>query len=333
LTRDLLGFARKGKYTKEIISLEEAVQRVVDLLKRTISKKIAIYTRLDESLAPVEGDASQLENALMNVCINAADAMSGEGQLVIESSNVEISDAGQESWVELAPGLYVRLRVSDSGVGMDQETLERAFEPFYTTKPQGQGTGLGLSMVYGVIRNHGGSVLIDSAPGRGTTVTMMLPGASAERVSDDQVGAQKKPSEVPGDVGVLLVDDEPLVIRSTKRLLERLGYRVFTAVNGRDGLEVYRSCHDQIEIVVLDLLMPEMDGAETLRELQGFNPTIKVVMATGFTEDSKIEELLAAGAQGFVEKPFDIEDLAAEMKRVLRGEKHSRTGKSSAPPG
>jgi two-component system cell cycle sensor histidine kinase/response regulator CckA len=316
LTRDLLGFARKGKYVKEVLSLNEIAREAQSLLARTITKKIAIELKLDEKLHCIEGDRNQIHHALMNLCINAADAMKTHGTLTITTSNVVLSTQEAAERGGLPPGDYVETSVIDTGIGMDPETLKNVFEPFFTTKPKGEGTGLGLAMVYGVIENHGGFVSIRSELGKGTTVIFLLPaafpgmagrGRSADRIMGE------KPCLIRGSKCILVVDDETFIRVSVRRLLERLGYQAFMAPDGNTAVEIYKRNKDEISLVILDLVMPEMDGRETFEALLAVNPNVKVLVSSGYSKDEKVEALLKRGAIGFVQKPFDLQSLSREL--------------------
>ncbi|MCP4600617.1 MAG: response regulator [Proteobacteria bacterium] len=316
LTRDLLGFARKGKYVKEHISLNEVAEEAQALLKRTIAKKIGVRTILDKHLRYIEGDRSQIHHALMNVCINAADAMGGDGELTITTKDTTLDESQCSKLGGLETGRYVELQVIDTGVGMNRETMQMVFEPFFTTKPKGEGTGLGLSMVYGVVKNHGGAVTIKSYAGSGTTVTFFLP--SLEHVEQNQTGPNRRKSDSTScPNSVLLIDDEKIIRNSARRLLEKLGYSVLSAGSGREALKLYREEQDSISLVLLDLIMPEMDGPEIFGELQKINKEVKVLLLSGYLEDDKVKELLTNGALGFIQKPFDFGTLSDVLEKVL----------------
>jgi two-component system cell cycle sensor histidine kinase/response regulator CckA len=316
LTRDLLGFARKGKYVRESISMNDVVKEALGLLGRTIAKSITIKTNLEENLNCTLGDRSQIHHVLMNICINAADAMKGRGRLTINTKNVFLDKSLATKLGGLEPGDYVEVEVIDTGVGMDGETLRMAFEPFFTTKPKGEGTGLGLSMVYGVMKNHGGVVNIDSEPGKGTAVSMHLP--AFEQVEQPQAAVEAgRPSIRPDRGGILLVDDEKIVRNSAKRLLERLGYTVFLAEHGEAALKIYKKEKERISLVLLDLIMPEMNGPTAFKELKKMDSDVKVLLLSGYPKDEKIETLLEEGAMGFMQKPFDMQAISEAIKKAL----------------
>ncbi len=316
LTRDLLGFARKGKYVKESIFLNDVAIEAKALLTRTIPRTIRVELNLDEDIEFIEGDRSQIHHALMNVCINAADAMQDSGSLTI-SSCMSLLDETQCASMGGEPGTYVELSISDTGVGMDEKTVKKVFEPFFTTKPKGEGTGLGLSMVYGVIKNHGGAIKIESQLGVGTVVTIYLP-AVPERALPARKNQEPRVSSHPELGAILLVDDEQIIRSSARRLLKKLGYQVLLAENGRRALEIYSKKKDEIFIVFLDLIMPEVDGLQTFRDLREIDPDANIILFSGYSKDEKVEALLEAGAVGFIQKPFDLTGLSIAMKKAIR---------------
>ncbi|MCP4603599.1 MAG: response regulator [Proteobacteria bacterium] len=319
LTSDLLGFARKGKYIKEEASINKIVTHIREFLKHSIAKKINIATELDENIACIEVDISQIENVLMNICINAADAMKTGGELTITTKNIIARDSTEDAMIKRKAGRYVQMQVTDTGIGMDRKTKARVFEPFFTTKPQGQGTGLGLAMVYGVIKNHGGDVTIESEPGNGTIVTILLP--SLDYAASRQLSGYPKVVPLTEAASkrscILLVDDENLLLKSTRRLLEKMGYLVFLAENGREAFEIYREQQDRIDLVILDMIMPEMDGPETFKLIRELNPKAKIIISSGYSKDEKVEVLLGEGAVNFLHKPFDINDLSEKLKEAF----------------
>ncbi len=291
LTRDLLGFARKGKYVKEIISLNDVAMEVKTLLTRTIPKKIEIVMDLDDQLENIEGDLSQIHHAMMNICINGVDSMQSQGTLTIETRNVPKDDSRNSVFPNLEPGNYVEVAVHDTGIGMDQETQEKVFEPFFTTKPKGEGTGLGLSMVYGVVKNHGGIVSTVSEPGKGTMVAFCLP-ATKQDQPPSKPSPTLKPSYSPKSETILVVDDEEIIRQSSRRLLEKLGYRVLTAENGKIAARIYKEKEDIVSLVLLDMVMPIMDGVETFVSLHRMNPDAKILLFSGYSNDENVDMML-----------------------------------------
>ncbi len=315
LTQNLLGFARKGKYRRELISLNHVSVKVQELLSRTIPKSIDWRLDLDASISPVRGDFGQLSHALMNIAINAGDAMPQGGTLTVSSAPVSADEAASETRLKLREEKYVCLSVLDSGTGMSDETVKRAFEPFFSTKEDNRGTGLGLAMVYGTVQNHGGEVLIESTPGQGTTVSVFLPAAKATQ-ADKRTCPNMRAVTTVGTGRVLVVDDEELIRRSVKRVLETLGYEALLARDGRDAISVFESNRDVV-LIILDLTMPVMDGAETYRRLRKIDPDVPVLLLSGHTLEGQAEELLEAGAASFVQKPFDLQTLSKGILESL----------------
>lgn len=318
-TRNFLGYARKGTFVKERICPNVLIDETAQLLVHTIPKKVTVDTVLDPVVRCLRGDRSLVGQALMNLCLNAVDAMEGEGVLLIETRNIVLDDSQLSALPELSPGEYVEVTIADTGAGMDEETLGQAFEPFFTTKPASRGTGLGLSMVYGTMVSHEGSATIESEPGKGTSVTLLFPATDPPLRQEPR---EPEPEHAPaaGEGLVLLVEDEQLLRHVGREILERLGYSVIVAEDGKEAVEKYRQRRDEIVVVVLDLVMPEMDGSETFAELKNIDPNVRVLIASGFTNDEVVDELLANGARGFVEKPFDKKTMAEAVARVLGDE-------------
>ena len=306
LTRGLLAYSRRGQYRKRAVRLDEVIREVLPLLERTLPKSIVVAADLRLIDASIEADATQLEQVLVNLALNAKDAMDGAGTLTITTDlDVETNRAS--------------IRVTDTGCGMDEATKRRAFEPFFTTKPQGHGTGLGLSTVWGIVESHGGKVTIDSKPGKGATFSISLPMSKAKPVT--------LPTRVLTDRTVirgtvLLVDDEQAVRTTSKRLLERMGLDVVTAENGAEALEVFSKHAAEIRLVVLDMGMPVMGGAECFRRLRE-RSSVPVLIVTGFSVDEEAQALVAAGAS-LMEKPFSSMQLKAEVLRLITSEQSAR---------
>ncbi len=315
LTRDLLGFARKGKYIKEGISLNEIAVEVCSLLSRTIPKTIKVEIDLSTEISLIEGDRNQIHHALMNVCINSIDAIDGTGTVLIKTRPLSIPDSSRATYKGVNPGEYIQMTVADTGSGIDAEAINKVFEPFFTTKPKGEGTGLGLSMVYGVIKNHGGSVTVSSGTS-GTTVTFLLPSAPHAELKP-VVRAQAHISSYPRQGSILLVDDEQIIRNAAKRLLKQMGHHVILAEGGVKAIELFDEMKDDISVVLLDILMPDMDGIDTYERLIEMEPQVNVVLLSGYSKDDRVEKLLASGAVQFVQKPFDVEALSASIRRAL----------------
>jgi len=316
LTRKLLGFARGGKYRADPVSLNDVVHRIFPIIQRTFDRAIAIEVRLADSLPLTEGDMGQLEHSLLNLCLNARDAMPGGGLLTIETEAAEIG----EEFVALHPwartGEFVRLTVSDTGVGMNAETRKRIFEPFFTTKKPGTGTGsgMGLALVYGAVKNHGGFIEVHSEPGRGTTMNIFLPVSWRTR----QREAPPEGSPVRGGKEtILVVDDEPTLRDLTGTILASAGYRVLTAGTGEEACELLKDRGTKIGLVLLDIEMPGMGGKQAFLTMRGLRPGLPVLVATGHGIEGAASEILQMGGSGFLGKPFRGKELLLAVRRTL----------------
>jgi len=309
LTSKLLAFARKGQLALQPQPLAPICRELVHLIERTLSKKIAIQLELDDGLV-VAADKTQLSQALLNICMNGADAMPGGGTLRIEARAAR-ADELEVLFGEPLEGCLIL--VSDTGDGMEPDTLSRAVEPFFTTKRTGRGTGLGLSVSHGIIHSHGGHLRLTSEPRVGTRAWVQLPlteGAPpAVAVSEAELHT--------GHETLLLVDDEPGVLRATGRVLAAAGYRVLQAAGGREGLERYREQGDAIDLVLLDMMMPELDGGEVFTALRELDPEVSVLLFSGYSRSGAASALLDRGAKGFVKKPAGREDLLRAVRQAL----------------
>ena len=313
LTRQLRFFTRQEKGERRPVQLNSLVEETRNLLERSISKGIIIELNLEPELWAVEADPSQISQVLMNLCLNARDAMPEGGTLILETHNVTLDEEYARTVLEARPGRYVRLSVSDTGCGMSPQVQARLFEPFFTTKEAGKGTGLGLAVVYGIVKGHGGFINIYSQEGRGSTFHVYLP-AIMLAVPEREVEGWELPT---GRETILLVDDEEVVRALGQRVLESCGYTVLTAEDGIRALEVYQAHPGEIALVVLDLVMPRMGGLECLQRLRELDPQVKVLISTGYTARSPAQELVAKGALGVVEKPFRLRDFALAVRRAL----------------
>ncbi|MFH1114465.1 MAG: PAS domain S-box protein [Pseudomonadota bacterium] len=315
LVQRLLTFSRKTDIKPLDIDLNQRIGQTHKFLQRTIPKMIDIDLVLAEDLARIHADPTQVDQVLMNLAVNARDAMPEGGKLVIETSNVVIDEDHAGSHLEAEPGPYVLLRVSDTGSGMDKETLEHIFEPFYTTKGPGQGTGLGLAMVFGIVRQHHGFINCYSEVGRGTTFKVYLPPVTSGTLLSDEPVVTSIPRG--GTETVLLVDDEEFIRDLGARILERSGYKVLTACNGKEALDVYRSNKANISLVILDLVMPEMGGKQCLGELLKIDPKARVLIASGFAANGQTKEAIETGARDFVGKPYNMKGMLQTVREVL----------------
>lgn len=317
LAKRILAFSRRLEPNARPIDLNNEIVRVQKMLERTVSKMIRIEILLADNLQTVNADPSQMEQMLLNLAVNAQHAMPDGGRLTIETANVTLDEDYSRTHLGVEPGRYVLLSVSDTGYGMDKEVLEHIFEPFYTTKEASEGTGLGLAMVFGIVKSHKGHIICYSEPGAGTTFKIYLP-AIVQQIEQDVAVTRQMPAF--GTETILLVDDEKSVRKLGKQMLRIAGYTVLTATNGRKALEIYRSNRDRIALVLLDLMMPEMGGKQCLEELLKIDPRVKVVIASGYSANGPTKDALASGAKGFVDKPHDIRQVLEAVRRVLDAE-------------
>ncbi|MEJ2154071.1 MAG: PAS domain S-box protein [Desulfobacteraceae bacterium] len=311
LTRQLLGFARGGKYIVKALDFNRILQNTAQMFGRT-RKEITIHEKTATDLWTVMADQNQIEQVLLNLYINSWQAMPDGGHIYLESKNVELEKKFARQF-EIEPGRYVQISVSDTGVGMDQAIQQKIFEPFFTTKEIGRGTGLGLASAYGIIKNHGGAIDFTSEVGEGTTFYIFLP-ASEVAV---QSGPGAKDALARGSETILLVDDEELILKVNKPMLEKLGYTVLTASGGRQAVEIFNAQHERIDMVILDMIMPDLGGGAVFDHLKSVQPDAKVLLSTGYSITGQAEEILSRGCSGFIQKPFDIKQLSAKIREVL----------------
>ena len=316
VTQQLLAFSRRQPHQPSLLSLQEVIPELSKLLERLLGAEHELRLEVPRDLPPVLADRNQLEQVLVNLALNARDAMEPGGRLVIAGSIVEIDDGTPpSSVVEIRTGRYVRIRVTDTGQGMSPEAREHAYAPFYTTKPLGQGTGLGLSTVYGIIKQSGGYVWIDSRLGEGTTITVDLPAVSEALPAP----AERAPGPSRGRETVLVVEDEPLVRRLARRALEEHGYTVLEAADGREAIAELASGEHPIGLVLSDLVMPRMSGRELGQEIARRYPGLPVLFMSGYTGEDVRSRGLLEGSAPFVQKPFTADALARRVRTMLDG--------------
>ncbi len=314
LVQKLLTLSRKAESELRPVNLNDEIIQAQGFLSRTIPKTIKIQAHLSDNLAAIMADSSQLGQILMNMAVNARDAMPDGGTLIFETANIELDQEYCSIHLEATPGSYVLLTVTDSGSGMDKETMSHIFEPFFTTKEKEKGTGLGLATVYGIVKQQGGFINCYSEPRLGTTFRAYFPAIEAKTNSDIQT---KKPFIIGGSETILLVDDEHSVLEVGKNILSRLGYDVITACDGKEALEIYKMETGRISLVILDVIMPEMDGKQCLVEILRFNPNARVLMSSGHSEHAPINGAQANGSKGFVGKPYNMAKLLEKVRHVL----------------
>ena len=318
LTQQLLGFARKGKNESTAVDLSFVVDEVTELLQRTIEKNIVIRRTGHAASVVVIGDPGQLHQVVLNLAVNSRDAMPAGGEIAFDIAVVTLNDDDCRRQPGTSPGGYVRLSVSDTGSGIDASIRGRIFEPFFTTKELGKGTGMGLAMVYGIVRNHGGAIGVTSEIGRGTTIEILLPHAASATPVE---APHRTGLASPGKGRILVVDDEDDVREVAADLLGCLGYEVTTASNGVAAVNHYRESAREIDVVLLDLAMPGMDGRDCFRALKTINRDVKAVLCTGYGFNVAAQQLLDEGMLGIVAKPYTIEQLSDAIVQALHARK------------
>lgn len=311
LTKQLLGFARGGKYEVKPTDLNDLVNESINMFGRT-KKEIAIEAKYQAHLHTVEVDRSQIDQVLLNIYVNGWQAMPGGGILYVQTANVELEQDFVKAYV-VRPGQYAAVSISDTGVGMDEKVAKRVFDPFFTTKEKDRGTGLGLASTYGIIKNHDGIITVDSKKGMGATFTIYLP-ASKKNIIET---APIEQEILTGSETVLLVDDEKLIIDVGVELLKRMGYRVLTATHGNQAVETYRQHKEAIAIVILDLVMPQIGGGEIYDRLKEVDSNVKVLLSSGYSVDGQASEILNRGCDGFIQKPFRLDELSKKIRAIL----------------
>ena len=315
LTRQLLGFARGGKYEVKPTDMNALVDRIADLFGRT-RKEISLHRKFEEALWPADVDRRQMEQVLLNLFVNAWQAMPTGGEIFLQTQNVSLEE-GYARPQGVRGGRYIKISVTDTGVGMDEATQQRIFDPFFTTKTMGRGTGLGLASAYGIAKNHEGIITVYSEKGHGSTFNIYLPASS-----EDNAVEESDPTEeiIMGEGTILLVDDEEVVLEVAKPLLENIGYEVIVARSGKEGIELYRQYQDRIRCVIMDMVMPQMSGGETFDRLRAIHPQVKVLLSSGYSINGQAQEILNRGCKGFIQKPFHLEELSRKLQETLGSE-------------
>jgi PAS domain S-box-containing protein len=311
LTQQLLGFAREGQYEVKLVDPADVLKRTAAMFGRT-KKEITIHRKTDKALWHVEADQGQIEQVLMGIYLNAWQAMPGGGTLTLEARNTLLEE-GESFAFEVPPGPYVCVSIRDTGIGMDEKTRDRVFEPFFTTKEMGRGAGLGLASAYGIIKSHGGFISVASKVGEGTTFDLYLP-ASRKKATTVTVHLE---AAIQGRETILLIDDEEVIIEVSREILEALGYRVWTVRTGQEAIALYKSRKKEIDLVILDMIMPGMSGGDIFDRLKAVNPGVRVILSTGYSLTGQAREIMARGCRGFIQKPYKIETLSQKVREVL----------------
>ena len=313
LAKKILTITRKEKMETRPVDINEVVKNSMELLQRSIPMSIEIVTNLREDLPKIKADPSQMQQVIMNLCVNARDAMPEGGKLIIETSSVG-TEHGAASGIASDNGELVKLSISDTGTGMDNDTQRKIFDPFFTTKESGKGTGLGLYIVHSIINNHGGYINLYSEPFKGTQFKIYLP-----TTTDKGIGESRNYVDIKGSGMVLVIDDEPDIRELCRDIMEPLGYKVLLAGSGIDGINLFRRMKDDIELVVLDMIMPKMGGQEVFQALRNIEPEVKILICSGYSQAgfAGIETLLKLGGTLFIQKPFTRQSIGQAIKKIL----------------
>jgi len=329
LTRQLLAFSRKQVLQPKLFNLNDLVADMSKMLQRLIGENIEMTTSYGPEV-PINADPGQMEQVLMNLVVNGRDAMPNGGRLTIETSRVELDQDYASTHLNVPPGAYVMLAVSDTGTGMDAETRKHIFEPFFTTKEQGKGTGLGLSTVYGIVKQSGGSIWLYSEPGQGTTFKIYLPVAGSKEIESTTAAA---PAAIPrGQETILVVEDEPQIRQLACECLTHCGYNVLSSTDGVEALQLVKRTQQPIDLIVTDVVMPKISGRELAERVSKIHPLIKVLFMSGYTNDAIVNHGVLDGATWFIQKPFAFEGLARKVREVLDSDDlPHRNGQSKLP--
>jgi two-component system cell cycle sensor histidine kinase/response regulator CckA len=319
LTKQLLGFAKGDKYKVTPTDLNDLVEKSSEMFSRT-KKEIIIHRKLQEDIWTVEVDPTQIEQVLLNLYVNAWQAMPGKGKLLLETQNI-VLDENRVQPYQLTPGRYVKMSVADTGIGMSKKLQERIFEPFFTTKGTGKGTGLGLASAYGIVKNHDGIIDVYSEIGEGTTFNIYLPSSEKSIVKEDVFDREI----LKGTETILFVDDEETIVDIGRQIIESLGYEVLISGGGVEAIDVFRKNFDRIDMVVLDMIMPDMGGGDTYDMLKKIDPEAKVLLSSGYSVDGQASQILSRGCDGFIQKPFNLKELSHKLRDVLDNKENHGT--------
>ncbi len=312
LTKQLLGFARGGKYEVKVTDLNKLVQKSCEMFGRT-KKEIKMHEKHRKELWPVEIDRGQIGQVLLNLYVNAWQAMPDGGDLYVETGNVMLDESYTKPF-GVSPGNYVKISVTDTGIGMDKATQQRIFDPFFTTKEMGRGTGLGLASAYGIVSNHGGIINVYSEKDKGTTFNIYLPASRKEVTTREKRVAE---DVLKGTGRILLVDDEDAIVDVGEEMLKEMGYSVLVARSGKEGVDVYTKHKEEIDLVILDMIMPDIGGGKAYDRMKEENPDVKVILSSGYSVDGQATEILERGCDAFIQKPFNIKEMSGKIREIL----------------
>ncbi len=308
LLSQVLGYAKGGKGQKKTVDINEVIRDLRNLIEKVFEKNIVVETKLSSYPLFVEAEPHELFQILLNLCLNARDAMPDGGKLTIETSSVFLYS---KSFLKLQAGNYVLINISDTGIGMDEETKKKIFTPFFTTKPQG--TGLGLTVVWSVIKSLGGYIEVESSPGKGTIFRIFLPSSLPKEMREEK----EMDKEIKSEEKIMVVDDEEDILNMTKEILEYYGYRVFLAKDGKEAVDSYKEKSKEIDLVVLDLTLPKMKGEDVMKKIMEIRPDARVIVSSGSPDEERMKMLLKLGAKAFIRKPYPLEKLLRLIRKVL----------------
>ncbi len=311
LTKQLLGFARGGKYEVKPTDLNALLLDSAKMFSRT-KKELRVHQKLCDFAIVADVDRMQIDQVLLNIYVNASQAMPEGGDLYLET-NMTIIDDGLHNFYEIPPGKYARLSITDTGVGMTEDIRQRVFDPFFTTKEKQRGTGLGLASAHGIIKNHNGVITVYSEPGKGATFNIYLPLSDKEVLQEVPVAEQLQ----KGWETILLVDDEEIIREVGKAMLETLGYKVVVGASGGEALATIKAMGAAIDLVLLDLVMPGMDGGKTFDSIRELQPDMTVILSSGYSINGQADDIMKRGCNGFIQKPFNLAELSAKIRKVL----------------
>jgi two-component system cell cycle sensor histidine kinase/response regulator CckA len=312
LTQQLLGFARGGKYEVRPLNLNDVLDKTSQMFGRT-RKDITIITAFEKNPWTVNADQSQIEQVLLNLYVNASHAMANGGTLFLETTNLVLDDNYIKPY-KINPGRYVKFSVTDTGVGMEAAIQQRIFEPFFTTKEMGRGTGLGLASVYGIVKNHGGYINVYSEKGAGSTFNVYMPAVDRKAAADE---AEMVLEAASGTGTILFVDDEDMIVTTGRELLSELGYDVVTAAGGQEAVDIFATNPTRFDLVILDMIMPHMNGRETYLRMKSINPQVKVLLSSGYSLNHQAAAIIEEGCDGFIQKPFNTIQLSRKIREIL----------------
>jgi CheY-like chemotaxis protein len=315
ITKQLLAFARKQTISPKQLDLNDTVESMLNMLRRLIGEDIDLVWQPAAHLWPVKMDPSQIDQILANLCINARDAIAGVGKLTIKTGRKTFDEEYCNEHAGFIPGDFVLLAVSDNGCGMDKDTLDNLFEPFFTTKEVGKGTGLGLATVYGIVKQNNGFINIYSEPGQGSTFKIYLPRLVVDKDIDKAVPEKK--AAAGGTETILLVEDEPSILRMTRMMLERKGYTVLAATTPAEAVKKAKNHSDSIDLLMTDVIMPEMNGRDLAERITTFYPGISLLFMSGYTADVIANQGMLDDGVAFIQKPFSMADMTEKVREVL----------------